>query len=195
MITIRTARLVLRPWREEDFAPFAALNADPRVMEWFPSVQTKEESDAMATRLLNCDKDWGLWAVSVIGGEDFIGYIGLAEATFPAHFTPAVEIGWRLSYEYWGKGYATEGAHACLEYGFEVLKLPEIVSFCAVQNKRSRAVMERLGMHCNPQEDFDKSNVPLGNRVRRHVLYRLTKEEWKSTTHEAKKKIDSTHIG
>ena len=88
MITIKTSRLVLRPWREEDFAPFAEMNADPRVMEWFPALRSRQESDEMATRLLNCDKDWGLWAVSVIGGADFIGFIGLEPATFPAHYAP-----------------------------------------------------------------------------------------------------------
>lgn len=195
MITIRTPRLVLRPWCESDFAPFAALNADPRVMEWFPALQTREESDKMAARCLHCEKEWGLWAVSEIGGADFIGFIGLNEVTFIEHFTPAVEIGWRLAHAYWGKGYATEGARASLQYGFEVLQLPEIVSFTAVQNQRSRAVMERIGMHYDLEGDFNHPRVPAGNKVRRHVLYRLTKEEWKSTTHEAKKNSDSTHIG
>lgn len=179
MITIKTQRLVLRPWRQEDFEPFAQLNADPRVMEHFPWTWSREESDLMANRLLSNEKDWGLWAVSVPGIADFIGFIGLNQVTFTAHFTPAIEVGWRLAYDYWGKGYATEGALASLQYAFEVLKVNEIVSFTAVQNKRSRLVMKRIGMHYDPNGDFDHPRVPEGNKVRRHVLYRITADEWR----------------
>lgn len=180
MITLKTPRLILRPWREEDFEPFAQLNADPRVMEHFPSLLSKEESDERAHSWQEKiqAKGWGLWAVSAPGISDFIGFVGLEYVTFQAHFTPAVEIGWRLAFAYWGKGYATEGAKACLKYGFEVLHLPEIVSFTAVQNKRSRAVMERIGMHYDPHGDFDHPRVPEGNKVRRHVLYRIKADEW-----------------
>jgi 3-dehydroquinate dehydratase/shikimate dehydrogenase len=179
MITIKTQRLVLRPWRQEDFEPFAQLNADPRVMEHFPWTWSREESDLMANRLLSNEKDWGLWAVSVPGIVDFIGFIGLNQVTFTAHFTPAVEVGWRLAQDYWGKGYATEGALASLKYAFEVLGLNEIVSFTTVGNERSRAVMERIGMHYDPDGDFDHPRVPEGNKVRRHVLYRIKADEWK----------------
>ena len=179
MITIKTPRLELRPWRQEDFEPFAQLNADPRVMEHFPWTWSREESDLMANRLLSTEKDWGLWAVSVPGIADFIGYIGLNQVTFTSHFTPAVEVGWRLAYDYWGKGYATEGALASLQYGFEVLGLNEIVSFTIMQNKRSRAVMERIGMHYDPNGDFDHPRVPEGNKARRHMLYRIKADEWK----------------
>jgi 3-dehydroquinate dehydratase / shikimate dehydrogenase len=181
MITLKTPRLILRPWREEDFEPFAQLNADPRVMEHFPALLSKEESDQMVERIQANEKDWGLWAVSVPGVSPFIGFIGLNQVTFTAPFTPAVEIGWRLAFKYWSKGYATEGAKACLKYGFEVLHLPEIVSFTTVQNKRSRAVMERIGMHYDAHGDFDHPRVPEGNKARRHVLYRIQADEWKKS--------------
>ena len=108
-----------------------------------------------------------------------IGLNRLDNSILPVHFLPAVEVGWRLAFDYWGKGYATEGALACLKYGFEMLDLDEIVSFTTVTNKRSRAVMEKIGMHHDPKEDFDHPHVPEGNPLRKHVLYRLTRNEWK----------------
>lgn len=179
--TIKTKRLILRPWREEDLEAFSRLNADPRVMEYFPGVLTQEESDQFAKRICTAIKQqgWGLWAVSVPDISDFIGYIGLAPVNFVADFTPAIEIGWRLAHEFWEKGYATEGAMSALKYGFETLQLDEIVSFTAVQNKRSQKVMEKIGMTHNPQEDFDHPKLSEGNRLRRHVLYRLKRSDWK----------------
>lgn len=172
---IKTERLILRQWNEEDLDLFANLNADPRVMEYYPTVLTRKESDQLVECLQKKigETGWGLWAVSVPGVAEFIGYIGLAEPTFDAHFTPAVEVGWRLAYPYWGKGYATEGALACLKYGFETLFLKEIVSFTAVQNMRSRAVMERIGMHHHPQDDFDHPKLPKDHKLSKLVLYRL----------------------
>jgi 3-dehydroquinate dehydratase / shikimate dehydrogenase len=187
---IQTQRLVLRPWKEEDLEPFAALNADPKVMEYFPSTFSREESDRLARRIQSKieEKGWGMWAVAIPGIADFIGFIGLNdvdESTFPAHFTPAVEIGWRLAYPFWGKGYATEGALACLKYGFETLNLEEIVSFTAVQNMRSRVVMERIGMHRDPKDDFDHPKLPKEHKLNRHVLYRLKSNEWQKLVNEA----------
>lgn len=172
---MKTERLVLRPWREEDFEPFAQMNADAKVMEYFPKILTRAESDLLVHRIITKmeEQGWGLWAVSVPGTADFIGYIGLAIPTFEAHFTPAVEIGWRLAYEFWGKGYATEGALAALKYGFEILQLAEIVSFATSSNKRSRSVMEKIGMQRNPEDDFDHPLRPLEDRLRHHVLYRI----------------------
>jgi RimJ/RimL family protein N-acetyltransferase/predicted GNAT family N-acyltransferase len=178
MITIETKRLVLRPWRFSDFEPFAQLNADSRVMEYFPSTLSRAESDRMTHRMLANDKDWGLWAVSIPGIADFIGFIGLNEVTFTAPFTPAIEVGWRIAYEYWGNGYATEGALASLKYGFEALQLNEIVSFTTERNRRSRAVMERIGMHHDLHGDFDHPRISEESPIRRHVLYRLSAEEW-----------------
>lgn len=172
---LKTKRLLLRPWSAEDYAPFAEMNQDPRVMEFYPSLLSREESDRMIERVQTKIEEtgWGLWAVSVPGVAEFIGYIGLAEPSFTPLSVPLVEIGWRLAYPFWGKGYATEGALACLQYGFETLKLKEIISFTAVQNKRSRAVMERIGMHHNPEDDFDHPRIAENNPLRRHVLYRI----------------------
>lgn len=116
--------------------------------------------------------------MSARGIAPFIGFIGLAKPTFEAHFTPAVEVGWRLAHEYWGHGYATEGALASIQHGFEGLGLPEIVSFTAVQNCRSRAVMEKIGMHRTAEDDFDHPKLPANHKLRRHVLYRLNRSEW-----------------
>lgn len=172
---IRTKRLILRPWRDEDLDAFATMNADPRVMEYFPKLLTREESDALAKRVCTHFQQhgWGIWAVSVIGGADFIGCIGLAQVYFTAHFTPAVEVGWRLSYDFWNQGYATEGALGALKYGFEQLKLDEIVSFTPVNNQRSRRVMEKIGMSYDLDGDFDHPKLSQGHPLQRHVLYRI----------------------
>jgi 3-dehydroquinate dehydratase / shikimate dehydrogenase len=179
-MTIKTERLLLRPWQEEDLEPFAALNADLKVREFFPSLLSREESDASVKRMSKHIQrhGWGFWAVSLIETNEFIGMIGLEDVNLEVPFVPAVEIGWRLAFKYWGKGYASEGALACLKYGFETLKLEEIVAFTAVQNLRSRKVMQRIGMHCDPADDFDHPRVPEGHPLRRHVLYRMTKEDW-----------------
>ena len=171
---LRTERLLLREWREDDRAPFADLNADPEVMEHFPATMTRAESDAFADRIAaRLDEvGWGLWAVEVVATGEFIGFTGLAMPRFEAHFTPAVEIGWRLARTAWGHGYATEAARHALEFAFVDLELPEIVSFTAVGNGRSRAVMERIGMTHDPADDFDHPLLPEGHPLCRHVLYR-----------------------
>ncbi len=172
---LRTERLLLRPWRDEDLAPFAAMNADPRVREYFPSCLTRAESDASAEKI-RADFDargYGLWAAEETGGAPFVGFIGLAEPSFTASFTPCVEIGWRLAYAAWGHGYATEGARAALAFGFDRLGLPEIVSLTSPDNTRSRRVMEKLGMRRDPTDDFDHPNLPPESPLRRHVLYRI----------------------
>ena len=175
MSSIKTKRLILRPWKETDLESFARLNADPRVMEYFPSVLTREESDALARRISEHIQKygWGLWAVSLIEADEFIGFIGLHSVRFQTAFTPAVEVGWRLAYDHWGKGYATEGAKAALHYGFECLNLKEMVSFTAAQNLRSQRVMEKIGMHHDPKDDFDHPELSVGHPLRRHVLYRI----------------------
>jgi 3-dehydroquinate dehydratase/shikimate dehydrogenase len=180
--TVTTERLLLRQWREDDLAPFAKLNADPRVMEYFPKLQTREESDASVKRFSDHIQQygWGLWAASLLETDEFIGFIGLQPVPFQAAFTPAVEIGWRLAFEHWGKGYATEGAKAALQYGFEKLHLQDIVSFTATGNMRSRAVMERIGMHHESNNDFDHPKLPAGHPLRRHVFYRITADVWKN---------------
>jgi ribosomal-protein-alanine N-acetyltransferase len=124
------------------------------------------------------ERGYGLWAVEVAESGDFIGFTGLSVPRFPAHFMPAVEIGWRLARSAWGHGYASEAARRALEFGFEDLGLPEIVSFTATGNLRSRAVMARIGMTHDPVDDFDHPLVPEGSRLRRHVLYRLPTRRW-----------------
>jgi RimJ/RimL family protein N-acetyltransferase len=174
---IVTARLWLRRWRLEDRAPFAAMNADPRVMEHFPGLLSREASDAMVDRIYaHFEKHgFGLWAVEVLDSAVFAGLIGLAVPRFEAAFTPCVEIGWRLAAEHWGHGYATEGARAALAFGFDTLGLQEVLSFTVPGNVRSRRVMEKLGMTHHPDEDFDHPLVPDGHRLRRHVLYRIAR--------------------
>lgn len=171
---LTTARLRLRPWRESDLAPFAAMNADPLVMEHFAAPLTREESDAYARRMMAAieGRGWGNWALEEIGGEPFVGFAGLSAPSFEAHFTPCTEIGWRLVRSAWGRGYATQAARAALAFGFGELGLAEIVSFTALANARSIAVMERLGMRRDGE--FDHPRLPAGHRLQRHVLYRLS---------------------
>jgi RimJ/RimL family protein N-acetyltransferase len=172
---LRTERLRLRRWRSEDRAPFAALNADPRVMEYFPAPLSREESDARATRIEAHFEEhgFGLWAVEIADVTPFAGFVGLSTPRFEAHFTPCVEIGWRLAAEYWGRGFATEGARAALAFGFETLRLEEIVSSTAAGNIRSRRVMEKLGMTRHAGDDFNHPLLPAGHWLSRHVLYRV----------------------
>jgi RimJ/RimL family protein N-acetyltransferase len=175
---MRTPRLVLRQWVEADREPFAALNADPEVMEHFPAVLSRELSDALADR---CgagltERGWGLWAVEVVATGEFVGFIGLNPVPATLPFAPAVEIGWRLARAAWGQGLATEGATAALEYGLGPLALGEVVSFTATTNIRSQRVMEKLGMTHDPADDFDHPALPEGHRLRRHVLFRATRD-------------------
>lgn len=175
LIEPRTERLWLRQWRDADRAPFAALNADPEVMRWFPSTIEESDSNAFAYRqaaLLEV-RGWGLWAVEVASTGEFVGMVGLNQPKWTAAFTPCTEVGWRLARSAWGKGYATEAARAALAVAFGPLELPEVVSFTTVGNARSRAVMERLGMTRDPAEDFDHPRLAADSPVRRHVLYRL----------------------
>jgi RimJ/RimL family protein N-acetyltransferase len=178
--TLRTERLILRPWRPEDLEPFAALNADDRVTKTLAGSLDRAASDALAHRIFAEFPTWGYgrWAVELPGIAPFIGFIGLSVPNFDAHFMPAVEIGWRLAFDHWGKGYATEGARAALDFGFNRAGLDEIVSFTAASNMKSRAVMERLGMHTDPQDDFNHVRLAPDHPLYRHVLYRLRRAEW-----------------
>jgi RimJ/RimL family protein N-acetyltransferase len=171
-----TARTVLRRWRPEDLAPFAALNADAEVMRHFPAVLSRAESDALAGRIEEqfARHGFGLWALE-LPGVPFAGYVGLSVPRFEAAFTPCVEIGWRLARDHWGHGYACEAAGAVLAFGFEQLGLPEIVSFTVPANTRSRRVMERIEMTRDPAEDFLHPLLPEGHPLRRHVLYRKSR--------------------
>ena len=172
---LRTSRLILREWRAEDVAPFAAMNADPAVREHFPALLSPAESAASAESIQAhiTRHGFGFWAVEAPSAAPFIGFVGIAHTPFEEAFTPAVEAGWRLARAHWGQGYATEGARAAIADGFGRLGLQEIVSFTVPGNWRSRRVMARLGMPHDAADDFDHPRVPAASPLRRHVLYRL----------------------
>jgi ribosomal-protein-alanine N-acetyltransferase len=174
--TLTTPRLILRPWRDDDLPAYAAMNADPRVMQFFQKTWTPQESAATLGRVrAHFDRHgFGKWAVEAPGVAPLVGLVGLAVPDYDLPFNPCVEIGWRLAAEVWGRGYATEAARAALDFAFRELRVPEVVAFTVPANARSRAVMERLGMTRNPAEDFDHPMIPVGHPVRRHVLYRLS---------------------
>jgi RimJ/RimL family protein N-acetyltransferase len=173
---LRGDRLLLRQWVPQDLEAFAAMNADPRVMEHLPSPLTRSQSDDWALERIIpglAELGFGLWAVEVPEVAPFIGYVGLTVHTFESTFTPCVEVGWRLAFPYWGNGYATEAARIVVDFGFEMKGLDEIVSFTVPANVRSISVMERLGM--SYAGEFDHPKLPEGHRLRRHVLYRLSR--------------------
>jgi RimJ/RimL family protein N-acetyltransferase len=177
---LTTERLILRQWRESDREPFARLNADPVVMRHFPSCLSRDESDAAVIRTQKFieDRGWGFWAAELRGTAEFIGFVGLSAPGFTTHFTPCVEIGWRLLREHWGHGYASEAAAASLRFGFEKLTLQEIVAFTVPLNERSMGVMKRIGMTRDPADDFDHPNFAPGHPLQRHVLYRMKRSAW-----------------
>lgn len=177
---LTTDRILLRRWTPADWEPFAAMNADPRVMEFFTKRLSKDESKAAAERIeAHFEKHgFGLWAVELLQSRRFIGFTGLSVPGFRAHFTPCVEIGWRLCADSWGHGLATEAAREVLQYGFERIGLSAVVSFTAQGNMRSRRVMEKLRMTHDPADDFEHPALHAGHPLRGHVLYRLTKEQW-----------------
>lgn len=179
LIEFDTERLRLRQWCAADRQPFAALNADPKVMAFYPLLLNRAASDAMADRCqsLIAERGWGFWAIETKDMKEFIGFVGLHIPAPELPFSPCVEIGWRLAFQHWGKGFATEAARSALRVGFEVLGLPEIVSFASVGNLRSRAVMERLGMQ-EVAGTFEHPCVPEGSALRQHSLYRLPCAQW-----------------
>jgi len=173
-IELETARLRLRRWRDTDRAPFAALNADPAVMEFFPAPQSREASDASidAWQAQLDSRGWSNWAVELVESGEFVGFVGLSVPRRALPCSPCVEVGWRLARRFWGRGLASEAARAALGAGFERIGLAEIVSFTALGNLRSRAVMERIGMQ-DAHQDFEHPGVPEGHSLRPHCLYRI----------------------
>ena len=167
-----SASPLLRQWRDDDLAPYAAMNADPEVMRYIPATLSLEESRESLARLRAgiAQRGWGLWAVEIDGA--FAGFTGLAEPRFTAHFTPCVEIGWRFRREYWGRGLAFAAARLAERYAFETLRLRELVSFTAAINERSRRLMARLGFTHDPREDFLHPSLAADSPLRLHVLYR-----------------------
>jgi len=179
-IHLETERLILRPWKDADIEPFAALNADKDVMEFFPKLMVRDETVAMVERIMAryAEDSFCFWAAQEKRSGDFIGFIGLGRPGFEGHFMPCVEIGWRLARKFWGKGYAPEGAQEALRDGFERCGLAEIVSFTAVLNSRSQRVMEKISMHRDPADDFMHPLLDDGHPLKPHVLYRLSRRQW-----------------
>ena len=182
-IIIETERLILRAWHEDDLEPMYEINQDPKVMEYFPALADKKETLSLIERIFKHQDAYGysLYAVELKSTHEMIGFIGLlhrTKAELNVSFNPSTEIGWRLSSKHWGKGFATEGASAVLDYAFCVLGLPEIVSFTVTENKKSRRVMEKIGLIYNPNDDFDHPKLPDNSPLKQHVLYRLTKEQY-----------------
>ena len=179
---VRTERLLLRAWREADRDGHAAMNADAAVMEHFPGTMSRAQSDEWFDRVQAhwAEVGWGLWAVEIPDVAPFIGFVGIAMQNAPGY--PVVEVGWRLARPYWGHGYASEAAERAVLLGFDTLGLDEIVSFTVPQNTRSRAVMERIGMHRDRADDFDHPRIDAARypQLVRHVLYRLTAPEWRA---------------
>ena len=180
---LTTARLRLRGWREGDLEPLAAINADAEVTRHLGGPLSREQSDALVVGFVEHfdRRGFGLWAVEAVAGRELAGFVGLSVPRFEAHFTPCVEIGWRLGRRFWGRGLATEAAREALRFGFEEAGLVEIVSFTVPANARSRAVMERLGMRRDPGGDFEHPALPAGHRLRNHVLYRLELDAWRES--------------
>ncbi|MBV1851200.1 GNAT family N-acetyltransferase [Catellatospora tritici] len=181
---LTTDRLRLRRWLPGDRAPFAALNADPEVMEHFPAVMSRQDSDTLIDRIEAGfeERGFGLWALELAESGQFIGFTGLSVPRFEAPFLPAVEIGWRLARPFWGHGYAAEAARRSLAFAFDDLGLDEVLSFTATTNTRSQSVMARIGMTHDPADDFDHPSVPEGSPLRRHVLWRITAADWRRGT-------------
>ena len=176
---IKTDRLLLRQWVEDDFDPFAEMCSDQQVMEYFPNTQTHKQSHEMAKKIqsLIADRGWGLWAVEIPHQSSFIGFVGLHIPKDSLPFSPCVEIGWRLSQHYWGNGYATEAAKAALDYAFSTLQLNQVVSFTTLSNVRSRAVMQKIGMS-NSGHNFMHPDLEHAHPLCEHVLYQINKSEW-----------------
>ena len=179
-ITLHTPRLTLREWRDADVDSFAAMFDDPKVMEFLLPAPNRAAIEAIVGRVRAHfgQHGFGWWAAELKATGQFIGFIGLSHVPFEAHFTPAVEIGWRLASEHWGKGYATEGAKTALDFGFTRLGLREIVSFTVSANRRSWHVMQRIGMTHNQADDFDHPRLAEGDPLRRHVLHRISRARW-----------------
>jgi RimJ/RimL family protein N-acetyltransferase len=181
---LETTRLRLRCWADDDLEPFALLNADPRVRQYFPNTLDRSQSDHEAAWIQKAlsSQDFGLWAVELPGTASFIGFTGLSVPRFNTHFTPCVEIGWRLAFDHWRRGYATEAASAALSYAFNSLGLEEVISFTVPANQRSIAVMERIGMTRSAKDDFPHPALPDGHPLQPHVLYRIKRSDWTDKT-------------
>jgi len=178
---IRTERLWLRGWREEDKLPYALLNSDPEVMRHFPSTLSRQQSDEMVESMVVAweRRGYGLWAVERLDTHAFVGFIGLSAPSWSEH--PCVEVGWRLGRSHWGNGFAPEGARAALAFAFDQVELPddEVVSFTTTNNLNSQRVMQKLGMRHDATRDFDHPLLPDWEE-KRHVLYCIDRALWRA---------------
>jgi len=183
IVQLESARLILRQWQDDDLGEFARMCADPQVMRYFPAPLTRLESAALIGRVRGhfAEYGFGLWALERKDTGAFIGMTGLLNVGFDAHFTPAVEIGWRLAHRHWGLGFASEAAWTCLRCGFAQLGLHEVVSFTSRDNLPSQKVMQAIGMQADPAGDFEHPKLEPGHPLRPHVLYRMDRALWQST--------------
>jgi len=179
VVDIKTKRLLMRQWRDEDLFDFWLLNSDPEVMQYLPVIPSEEDSNVLANKIINLleENGWGFWAVETISDNSFIGFVGLNKPKYELPVNPCIEVGWRLARNYWGKGYATEAGKASLEFAFNNLNVNEIYSFTSVANKRSEAVMGRLNM-VNTNSNFNHPTIPDNSPYKEHVLYKIDKESW-----------------
>lgn len=182
-LRIHGERILLRDWCDSDLAAYAQLNADPEVRRYFPSTLSREESDGEASRLrAHAEREgFTFWVLEIPGVTTFAGMVGLILTGFEAHFTPCIEVGWRLARAHWGQGYASEAAKLALKFGFETLQADEIIALTVPANTASRAVMQRIGMQHNPADDFDHPRLAADHPFRRHVLYRIDKARWQQS--------------
>lgn len=187
-VKYETDRLFLRTWKKSDLETFYKINSDPQVMEFMPKTLRREESNQAAERIQAHFKshNFGLWAIELKSTHQFIGFVGLSIPTFESHFTPCVEIAWRLGKDFWGKGFATEAAKKSLEIGFTTFNLNEILAFTVLANLRSIGIMKKLGMKTNPLENFDHPKLPENSPLKKHVLYRINKLEWQKSSTKPK---------
>ena len=176
---LKTDRLLLRQWTEDDFLPFSEMCSDKEVMEYFPKLQTKDESYKIGEKILALinERGWGFWAVEIPNQYKFIGFVGLHSPTDKMPFSPCIEIGWRLSKQHWGKGYATEAAKEALKFAFTQLNLNEVVSFTTLANERSKSVMQNIGMH-DSHQNFMHPDIEASHPQSEHVLFRIRRSEW-----------------
>jgi ribosomal-protein-alanine N-acetyltransferase len=180
--TLRGERVLLRDWRDDDLPAWVAMNADPAVRGYFPSVLDEAAALGEASRIrAHAEREgFTFWALEIPGVADFAGFVGLIRTGFDAHFTPCVEIGWRLAEAYWGQGYASEAARLALQQGFDTLQLDEIVALTVPVNLPSQAVMQRIGMRRDPADDFDHPRLSDGHPLQRHLLYRIKRQDWRA---------------
>jgi RimJ/RimL family protein N-acetyltransferase len=181
MIAVQTERVILRQWRAEDRPIFAAINADPKVMKYFPSALSKSQSDALVDRVSNDINvsGWGFWAAERADTAEFMGFVGINYSADGLPFAPCVDIGWRLGSQHWGQGLATEAAQGAMAYAFTHTSVEKLVSMTPLANAASERIMQKLGM-IKLAKTFLHPKVAQGHLLQEHVLYELSRDQWRS---------------